>query len=131
MNVHPSKKSNLIFVTQKFETQIKEAKDFLLKLGFGDELFIQKDKQGIKENAISILEDGIELYMPNEGLIDIEKEKERLTEEKKKLEAEVLRCEKMLSNEGFINKAPKSKIEEEKAKLEKYKNMLEKVKAQL
>lgn len=69
--------------------------------------------------------------MPNEGLIDIEKEKERLTEEKKKLEAEVLRCEKMLSNEGFINKAPKSKIEEEKAKLEKYKNMLEKVKAQL
>ncbi len=131
MNVHPSKKSNLIFVTQKFETQIKEAKDFLLKLGFGDELFIQKDKQGIKENAISILEDGIELYMPNEGLIDIEKEKERLTEEKKKLEAEVLRCEKMLSNEGFINKAPKSKIEEEKAKLEKYKNMLEKVKTQL
>ena len=131
MNVHPSKKSNLIFVTQKFETQIKEAKDFLLKLGFGDELFIQKDKQGIKENAISILEDGIELYMPNEGLLDIEKEKERLTEEKKKLEAEVLRCEKMLSNEGFINKAPKSKIEEEKAKLEKYKNMLEKVKAQL
>ena len=131
MNVHPSKKSNLIFVTQKFETQIKEAKDFLLKLGFGDELFIQKDKQGIKENAISILEDGIELYMPNEGLLDIEKEKERLTEEKKKLEAEVLRCEKMLSNEGFINKAPKSKIEEEKAKLEKYKNMLKKVKAQL
>ena len=131
MNVHPSKKSNLIFVTQKFETQIKEAKDFLLKLGFGDELFIQKDKQGIKENAISILEDGIELYMPNEGLLDIEKEKERLTEEKKKLEAEVLRCEKMLSNEGFINKAPKSKIEEEKAKLEKYKNMIEKVKAQL
>ena len=69
--------------------------------------------------------------MPNEGLLDIEKEKERLTEEKKKLEAEVLRCEKMLSNEGFINKAPKSKIEEEKAKLEKYKNMLKKVKAQL
>ena len=63
--------------------------------------------------------------------IAIEKEKERLTEEKKKLEAEVLRCEKMLSNEGFTNKAPKSKIEEEKAKLEKYKNMLEKVKAQL
>jgi valyl-tRNA synthetase len=34
----------------------------------------------------------------------------------------------MLSNPGFINKAPQSKIEEEKAKLEKYKAMLEKVK---
>lgn len=30
----------------------------------------------------------------------------------------------MLSNPGFVNKAPQAKIEEEKAKLEKYKEML-------
>ena len=47
---------------------------------------------------------------------------------KKRLEAEVARCEKMLSNPGFVNKAPQAKIEEEKAKLEKYKEMLEKLK---
>ena len=41
--------------------------------------------------------------------------------------AEVARCEKMLSNPGFVNKAPESKINEEKAKLAKYKEMLEKV----
>ena len=34
----------------------------------------------------------------------------------------------MLSNPGFVNKAPQSKIDEEKAKLEKYKEMLEKIK---
>ena len=127
MNVHPSKKADLIFVTQKYENQINEAKAFLLKLGFGSNIIIQKDKTGIKENAISILEDGIELYMPFEGLVDLEQERKRLEEEKKRLESEVTRCEKMLSNPGFINKAPKSKIDEEKAKLEKYKEMLSKV----
>lgn len=30
----------------------------------------------------------------------------------------------MLSNPGFVNKAPEAKINEEKAKLEKYQNML-------
>ena len=34
----------------------------------------------------------------------------------------------MLSNPGFVNKAPKAKIDEEKAKLEKYKEMLNKLK---
>ena len=43
---------------------------------------------------------------------------------KTKLEAEVTRGEKMLSNPGFVNKAPEAKINEEKAKLENYKQML-------
>ncbi len=35
-NIHPSKKQNLIFVTQKFESEIWESKEFLMKLGFGE-----------------------------------------------------------------------------------------------
>ena len=127
MNVHPSKKAELIFVTEKYEKEIEEAKEFLLKLGFGSNITIQKDKTGIKDNAISIVQDGMELYMPFEGLVDMEQERKRLQEEKKRLEGEVARCEKMLSNPGFMNKAPQSKIDEEKAKLEKYKDMLAKV----
>ena len=127
MNVHPSKKAELIFVTEKYEKEIEEAKEFLLKLGFGSNITIQKDKAGIKDDAISIVQDGIELYMPFEGLVDMEQERKRLQEEKKRLEGEVARCEKMLSNPGFMNKAPQSKIDEEKAKLEKYKDMLAKV----
>ena len=131
MNVHPSKKAELIFVTEKYEREIEEAKEFLLKLGFGSNITIQKDKAGIKDNAVSIVEDGMELYMPFEGLVDMEQERKRLQEEKKRLESEVARCEKMLSNPGFMNKAPKSKIDEEKAKLEKYKDMLAKVEESL
>ena len=131
MNVHPSKKAELIFVTEKYEKEIEKAKEFLLKLGFGSYITIQKDKTGIKDNAISIVQDGIELYMPFEGLVDMEQERKRLQEEKKRLEGEVARCEKMLSNPGFMNKAPQSKIDEEKAKLEKYKDMLAKVEESL
>lgn len=127
MNVHPSKKADLIFVTEKYESKIKEAKEFLLKLGFGNDIIIQENKTGIKEDAISILEDGIELYIPFEGLVDMEQERKRLEEEKKRLKSEVARCEKMLSNPGFMNKAPQSKIEEEQAKLQKYKEMLAKL----
>ena len=127
MNVHPSKKADLIFVTEKYDSKIKEAKEFLLKLGFGNDIIIQENKTGIKEDAISILEDGVELYIPFEGLVDMEQERKRLEEEKKRLKSEVARCEKMLSNPGFMNKAPQSKIEEEQAKLQKYKEMLAKL----
>ena len=124
MNIHPSKKSELIFVTKKYEDQLWEAKEFILKLGFGSSIKIQKDKVGIQQNAISILQDGIELYIPLTDLVDLDEEKNRLESEKSRLESEVARCEKMLSNPGFINKAPESKINEEKEKLLKYNDML-------
>ena len=65
--------------------------------------------------------------MPLEGLIDKEEERKRIEQEKARLEQEVARCEKMLSNPGFINKAPQAKIDEEKAKLAKYQEMLNKL----
>lgn len=126
-NIHPTKKSELILVTEKYEKELNEAEGVLLKLGFANKAKIQKDKTGIPEDAIKILTDGIELYMPLEGLVNLEEERKRLEVEKLRLEGEVARCEKMLSNPGFVNKAPEAKVKEEKEKLEKYKKMLEKV----
>ena len=127
MNIHPSKKSELIFVTNKYEKEVLEAQEFILKLGFGEKIKVQKDKTRIPENSITIMQEGIELYMPLEDLVDMEEEEKRLQQEKEKLEAEVARCEKMLSNPGFVNKAPEKKIQEEKDKLQKYKEMLNKI----
>ena len=126
-NIHPIKKSRLIFITNKYEQEIEEIKDILLKLGYGSSLEIKVDNKEIQEDSINIIQEGIELYIPQEGLIDKEEETKRLEEEKKRLEAEVLRCEKMLSNPGFVNKAPKAKVEEEQEKLKNYKDMLDKV----
>ena len=127
MNVHPSRKTDLIFVT-KYIKEIEESKDFIIKLGFGEKLIVKEQADDIPENAISIVREGIELYIPQNGLIDLEEEAKRKEEEIKKIEFEIQRAEKMLSNPGFVNKAPKEKVYEEKAKLEKYKSLLEKLK---
>ena len=131
MNVHPSRKSKLIFVTTKYKNLIEESKGFLQKLGFASEIIIQETRENIEQNAISILESNLELFIPFEDLVDIEAEKERLAGEKEKLLKEVERGEKMLSNPGFINKAPESKVKEEKEKLEKYKELLKTVEERL
>lgn len=124
MNVHPSKKANLIFVTSDYKNEIEESKEYIQKLGFGNEIIIQEDKQNIPQNAISILADGMEVFMPFEDLVDLEEEKKRLQKEKERLEKEVERGTKMLSNPGFTSKAPEAKINEEKEKLAKYEEML-------
>ena len=127
LNVHPSKKSKLIFVTKTANDMLKESSAMIQKLGFANEIDIQENKENIPQNAMSVLADGIEVYIPFEELVDLEAEKQRLQGERAKLLSEVARGEKMLSNPGFVNKAPESKINEEKAKLAKYKEMLEKV----
>ncbi len=124
MNVHPSKKSKLIFVSNNMEKVIMECEDFLSKLGFASQIVVLPEDINIPENAISILCEDLKVYIPFEDLVNIEEEIKRLQEEKMKLEQEVARGEKMLSNEGFMAKAPQAKIEEERAKLENYKKAL-------
>ena len=131
MNVHPSKKSKLIFVTEKLKDAINESQEFIKKLGFGEEIVLQNTEEGIDKNAISIIKNDVKLFIPFEDLVDIEQEKARLEQEKTKTISEIQRAEKMLSNPGFTSKAPQTKIDEEKAKLEKYKSMLEEIEGRL
>ena len=131
MNVHPAKKSKLMIVSNDIEAEIKESNEFLTKLGFANEIIIVKDENEVPQNAVSIVVDDLKVFIPFEELVDIEEEIKRLEGEKTKLEAEVLRGEKMLSNPGFVNKAPEAKVNEEKAKLENYKQMLKTVEERL
>lgn len=127
MNVHPSRKVKLIFVTEKYKDKIESCKEFIQKLGFGNDIIFETNKENITGDAVKIVKEGIELFMPLEGLVDLEEEAKRKEEERKKIEFEIARAEKMLSNPGFVSKAPQSKIDEEKDKLAKYKEMLKKL----
>ena len=131
MNVHPSRKSKLIVVTENYKNLINESESILNKLGFAESIELKDNKDGIPSNAVSVVTDGIEVFMPFEDLVDLEAEKERVQNEKTKLESEVARATKMLSNPGFVNKAPEAKINEEKAKLTKYQEMLDSVNERL
>ena len=129
-NIHPSKKSELIIITLKYAKEILEAEEILLKLGFADKIEVYENKEKL-DNSMSIILSDIEVYIPLKGLIDIEEERNRLKAEVTRLEGEVARGEKMLSNPGFVNKAPEAKVNEEKEKLAKYKEMLESAKERL
>ena len=124
MNVHPSKKSKLIFVTKKYEETIKESEEFLKKLGFSEDIQLQDTKENIPQNAVNIVSSNIEVFIPFEDLVDIKEEIERLEKEKSKILVEKEKTDKMLSNPGFIAKAPAQKVEEEKQKQAKFSEMI-------
>ncbi len=130
-NIHPSKKSSLIFITKELAQMVEESKAMIEKLGFANNIEVKQEKENIPENATSIHTSQMEVILPLGDLIDKEAEKVRLEEEIKRLEAEVQRAEKMLSNQGFISKAPAAKVEEEKQKLSKYQDLLQKAKESL
>ena len=133
MNVAPSKKAKVYVVSEneKLLQIFEHSKVFFATLGYASEVFLQKDKQGIADDAVSVVIPEASIYMPFAELVDIEKEVQRLKTEEKRLEGELKRSHAMLGNEKFVSKAPEAKINEEKAKLEKYTQMMEQVKARL
>ena len=133
MNVPQNRKTNIYIVGKDAEScaRFESCKKSFTNLAFAKEIHVQQDKNGIGEDAVSIVvADGV-VYLPLEDLIDREKEIERLTKEQERLTKEIARCEGMLNNPNFVNKAPAAKVEAEKEKLEKYKEMKEKVNLQL
>ncbi len=76
------------------------------------------------ENAVTVILANIQVYIPLGSLVNLDDEVDKLQSEKAKLEQEIDRCNKMLNNSNFINKAPQSKIDEEKFKLSKYEDNL-------
>lgn len=94
------------------------------KLGFGSEIVVinsEKDLDGKYAKAIS---DFAVAYLPMNELVDEDKERERKQKEIESLLFEIQRSEKMLSNPKFVEKAPKSLVDEERNKLEKNKALL-------
>ncbi len=83
------------------------------------------------DKAMTAVVSGAEVFLPLEGMIDIEETIARLEKELKKLDYEVERVEKKLSNPGFVQKAPAHIVEEEKRKGEEYREKREKVLSRL
>ncbi|MGN0159103.1 MAG: valine--tRNA ligase, partial [Brotaphodocola sp.] len=133
MNVPPSKKAKVYVVSEHQDVLdiFEHSKLFFATLGYASEVYLQKDKAGIDDDAVSAVIPRAAIYMPFAELVDVNKEIERLTKEKERLVKELARVNGMLSNERFISKAPEAKINEEKAKLEKYQQMMNQVETRL
>ncbi|QCX32966.1 valine--tRNA ligase [Caloramator sp. E03] len=128
MNVPNNRRAKILLIPSKDEikSSLEEGSMYFEKLAFASGIAFVK-REDVPKDAVSAVVPGIEIFLPLEDLIDKEKEIERLLKEKEKYEKEVERVVKKLSNEGFISKAPKHVIEEEKEKQAKYQDMLNKI----
>ena len=90
---------------------------------------ILSPESGPTKDVVTAVLSNATLYVPLE--VDTEKEKARLTKEKKKLLSELARVDGKLNNQGFMGKAPASLIAEEREKRDKFAAMLEKIEAEL
>ncbi len=133
MNVPPSKKAKVYIVSDKSEILelFETSKVFFATLGYASEVILQREKEGIADDAVSAVIHQATIYMPFAELVDIEKEKERLKKEEQRLKGELERVNGMLNNEKFVNRAPEAKIAQEREKLAKYSQMMEQVKERL
>ncbi|MFW6087151.1 MAG: valine--tRNA ligase, partial [Myxococcota bacterium] len=68
-------------------------------------------------SAVAVAE-GVTVVVPLEGLVDLDKERERLQRELKKVEKDRAGVERKLANESFLQKAPREVVEKERARQE-------------
>ncbi|HHU6749516.1 TPA: valine--tRNA ligase [Staphylococcus pseudintermedius] len=85
----------------------------------------------IPDKAMTTVVAAGEVILPIEGLIDMDKELERLEKDLQKWQKELDRVNKKLSNDNFVNKAPEHIINEEKEKQVKYQEKYDGVKARI
>ncbi len=127
MNIPPSK-----FVDAYIKTsEIQEYQlDYIKKLSRVEKIIINRNLEKPKASASAVIKDA-EIYIPLEGLIDLDVEKNRLQKEITRLEGALVGINKKLSNEKFIQNAAQDVVEREKMKKRDWETSLEKLKENL
>ncbi len=111
------------FIIIKSKPWLADEADVLGLLA-GGEVEIIKSYDAAKGTPAAVTDVG-EVYMPLEGLIDVDAEKARLHKEILKVEVEVKKCDGKLSNKAFVDKAPAELVEREKARRDEWSQKLQ------
>ncbi len=132
MKIHPSALIETVIIchdSQQVEA-IEEATSNICGLTRTDKLTVLQEGERPKGAAAGLYED-IEIYVPMQGLVDVEKESARLNKDRDKALNDLKRTEGKLANEKFLANAPAEVISKQKDKQESLKATLEKIKASL
>ncbi len=127
----PASKKVKLYIISDNKRLISANKNSILKLSGAQDIEFIEDSKAITEKTISHVSSICQIYIPLGELVDSNKERERLQGELDKCIAEIARADGKLHNRGFMDKAPKKLVDEEKEKLEKYLDMKEKLEKQL
>ncbi len=105
--------------SEEVKNQLEKNRSYLERFCNPSSLTIDTNIEA-PDKAMTAVVSGAEVFLPIEGLINVEEEIKRLEKELEKWNKEVERVQKKLANEGFIKKAPKEVVEEERAKEKDY-----------
>ncbi|MBQ9900502.1 MAG: valine--tRNA ligase [Acholeplasmatales bacterium] len=127
-NKAPSKPIDIKIYAKNIDVKniIKSTTNYLIKFTNPKNLEFLDEDIAAKDYSVTVLAMA-KIYIPTSDLVDKEEVLKKLMTSKQKLEAELERSKKMLSNESFISKAPEAKINAEKAKYEEYKAQYEEI----
>lgn len=126
----PSKRVTLYAIAENVKP-LKSGAIYIEKLAGVSEIKFISDKNELTERVVSQVTKDFELFIPLGELVDINSEIERLEKELANVENEIARAGGKLSNNGFLEKAPKALVDAEREKLNKFIDMRDKLKKQL
>ena len=106
-------------IDQSLATNLEKHRLYLERFCNTSELVITPTVEAPEQSMTAVIT-GAEIFLPLEGLIDIEKEIARLEKELQKWKDEVALVQKKLSNQGFVDKAPEKVVEAERKKEVEY-----------
>jgi valyl-tRNA synthetase len=128
VDVAPSHKvSILIHVQSQEDIQLmNKYSHYFEKLANVSSLEVATDLEK-PETSIAAVVKNATIYLPLQGLLDIEKEVAKLEKQKGKLANELAGIERKLKNEKFLANAPEEIVQKEKEKYEEVKTKLDKI----
>jgi valyl-tRNA synthetase len=123
MNIPPSRS---ILVYLKTDSLSNVQQNYIISIAKVNELVVDKVINKPKASASAVVR-GCDIFIPLEGIIDLDVERERIEKEIKRLEGMLIGVSKKLANEKFVINAPVDVVQKEKAKLTDWENSLDKL----
>jgi valyl-tRNA synthetase len=139
-NVEPGKKISAVVVAPSgLKEELEKELKSLVSLAKLDPEQVAVYESGSEEARAAtadesvqlVVQDGVEAYLPLSGLIDPEKERQRLTKQQKKLQTEIQKLAGRLQSKGFVDKAPPEVVDKAKAELAELEEQASKVERSL
>jgi valyl-tRNA synthetase len=120
--VEPGRRIEAIIAAGEEYELLTDQKDILVSLARldADKLHIARTLEAKPTQALALVVGGVEIYLPLAGMVDLEKERQRLTAEIEEITRGIAGSEKLLANEDFLAKAPAQVVERERSKLADY-----------
>ena len=118
MNIPPNESIKIIIndASNTDSRRLESLGSFILNLASVESITQKDTSDDIPKSAFALLNQ-MKIYIPLEGLVDIEEEKARLEKKLVKLNQELKSVQDRLSNDTFVEKAPTEVVEELKGKL--------------